>query len=151
MFKKMAVLAGAVALWVSTGAASAEMYKDYVPGKGVWVQTFVEVDSNHVDDYLTGLKASDVPAIEVLKKHGLVDDYKVMTTKSYAAGQPNVIIAVHFVSAEAMEPDQARDQAIEKDIYAAVPKSQDDAAIAAYEKYRKFTQISNWRTVEFTK
>jgi len=151
MFNRMVALVGAVTLLFSAGAASAEMYKDYVPGKGIWIETFVEVDPNHVDDYLTGLKASDIPGLEILKKHGLIDDYKFMTSDSYSAGQANVVIAVHYVSAAALEPDAARDQMIEKETYAAVPKTQDDAAIAGYEKYRKFAQISSWRTVEFTK
>ncbi len=151
MLNRMVALAGAVTLLFSAGAASAEIYKDYVPGKGIWVETFVEVDPNHLDDYLTGLKATDVPGLEILKKHGLIDDYKFTTSDSYSAGQPNVIIAVHYVSAAALEPDAARDQMIEKETYAAVPKTQGDAAIAGYEKYRKFSQISNWRSVEFTK
>jgi hypothetical protein len=147
----MVALAGAFTVLFSAGAASAEVYKDYVPGKGIWIETFIEVDPNHIDDYLTGLKASDIPGLEILKKHGLIDDYKFMESDSYAAGQPNVVIAVHYVSASALEPDAARDQMIEKETYAAVSKTQGDAAIAGYEKYRKFSQISAWHSIEFTK
>ncbi len=150
MLKKMVAVAGVFTLLFSAGAASAEIYKDYVPGKGIWIETFIEVDPNHVDDYLTGLKASDVPGLEILKKHGLIDEYKFMTSDSYATGQPNIVIAVHYVNAAALEPDSVRDQMIEKETYAAVSKSQGDAAIAGYEKYRKFSQISSWRSVEFT-
>jgi hypothetical protein len=146
-----AIVSLALALSATAGVASAEMYKDYTPGPGVWTSTAIEVDPNHVDDYLTGLKASDIPGLEILKKHGLIDNYTLMVSDTYVAGTPNVIISVHYVNAAALEPDQARDQMIEKEIYAAVPKAQGDTAIAGYEKYRKFLQITTWRSVEFTK
>lgn len=151
MFIKYIPAIGAGVLLLSAAAASAEMYKDYTPDPGIWSETVVEVDPNHVDDYLVGLKASQIPAMEIMKKHGLIDNYIFMVKDGYNAGAPNVIIATHYVNAAAMEPDQGRDQAIEKEIYATFSKEKGDAAVAGYEKYRKFTEINNWRTITFTK
>ncbi|MEA3068237.1 MAG: hypothetical protein QOK41_1644, partial [Sphingomonadales bacterium] len=61
---KKIVLGAASALalaWVSTPCA-AEPYVDYTPQKGYWTITAVDVDPNHVDDYLTGLRSSQVTA-----------------------------------------------------------------------------------------
>ena len=151
MFSKHLLAISASLLLMSATAASAEIYKDYTPDTGIWSETVIEVDPNHVDDYLVGLKASQVPALEIMKKHGLIDNYIFMVKDGYNAGAPNVIIATHFVNAAAMEPDQARDQAIEKEIYAAFSKEKGEAAVAGYEKYRKFIEINNWRTITFTK
>jgi hypothetical protein len=83
-----AVGAFAVA-WASVPCA-AEQYVDYTPQKGYWSINAVEVDPNHVDDYLTGLRASQVTAFEVLKRRGLIDDYKFMVRTGYVKGSPNV-------------------------------------------------------------
>ncbi len=133
------------------GTAHAKEYVDYGYGKGVWEITQIEVDPNHVDDYLTGLRQSEVPGFDIMKKHGIIDDYSFSVKNGYTKGMPNVVIAVHFVSAEGLMPDQARDQMLDKEIYAAFSEAQGKAAVAGYEKYRSFIDTSTWMDVTFKK
>ncbi len=96
-------------------AAAAEPYVDYTPQKGYWSINAVEVDPNHVDDYLTGLRSSQGSAFEVLKRRGLIDDYKFMVRTGYQKGSPNVLIMTHVPSTALDDPDQVRDQAVQKE------------------------------------
>lgn len=131
--------------------AVAEPYVDYTPQKGYWTINAVEVDPNHVDDYLTGLRSSQVSAFEVLKRRGLIDDYQFMTRNGYVKGSPNVLIMTHVPSSALDDPNQARDQAVEKEIYSAFSKERGEAAVRGYEKYRTFVDNGNWQTVTMAK
>lgn len=136
---------------VLAGTAHAKEYVDYGYGKGIWEITQVEVDPNHVDDYLSGLKQSEVPGFDIMKKHGIIDDYSFSVKNGYTKGMPNVVIAVHFVNAEGLMPDQARDQMLDKEINATMSEQAGKAAIAGYEKYRTFIDTSTWMDVTFKK
>lgn len=136
---------------VLAGTAHAKEYVDYGYGKGIWEITQVEVDPNHVDDYLSGLKQSEVPGFDIMKKHGIIDDYSFSVKDGYTKGMPNVVIAVHFVNAEGLMPDQARDQMLDKEINATMSEQAGKAAIAGYEKYRTFIDTSTWMDVTFKK
>ncbi len=131
--------------------AAAEAYKDYTPQKGYWTINAIEVDPNHVDDYLTGLRASQVTAFEVLKRRGLIDDYKFMVRNGLCKGSPNVLIMTHVPSSALDDPDQARDQAVEKEIYAAFSKQKGEEAVRGYEKYRTFIDNGNWTAMDMKK
>lgn len=136
-----------IAALVACGAASiaiAEQYVDYAPQPGLWRINAIEVDPNHVDDYLTGLRKSQVPAFEVLKKHGIIDDYKFLVREGYTKGKPSVLIATHLTSAAVLDPNKARDQMIDKEILAKFSKKDGEAAVAGYEKYREFLDDSLW-------
>jgi hypothetical protein len=150
---KKIVLGAASALalaWVSTPCA-AEPYVDYTPQKGYWTITAVDVDPNHVDDYLTGLRSSQVTAFEVLKRRGLIDNYQIMVRNGYEKGSPNVLIMTHSASTALIDPDQARDQAVQKEIYSAFSKEKGDAAVRGYEKYRTFVGTGDWGVVVMNK
>lgn len=150
---KKIVLGAASALalaWVSTPCA-AEPYVDYTPQKGYWTITAVDVDPNHVDDYLTGLRSSQVTAFEVLKRRGLIDNYQIMVRNGYEKGAPNVLIMTHSASTALIDPDQARDQAVQKEIYKAFSKEKGDAAVRGYEKYRTFVGTGDWGVVVMNK
>ena len=141
---------GAVAVTYASAAAS-EPYVDYTPQKGYWIITAVEVDPNHVDDYLTGLRSSEASAFDLLKRRGLIDDYKFMARNGYVKGSPNVLIMTHSSSTALIDPDQARYQAVQKEIYQAFSKDKFDAATRGYEKYRTFVDIGYWGTVIMNK
>jgi hypothetical protein len=143
--------AGAFALaFVSTPCVS-EPYVDYTPQKGYWRINAIEVDPNHVDDYLTGLRSSQVSAFEVLKRRGLIDDYRFMVRNGYVKGSPNVLIMTHVPNTALDDPEQARDQAVEKEIYSVFSKEKGDAAVKGYEKYRTFIDDGNWQTMVMSK
>lgn len=133
---------GAFAL--AATSAGAKPYVDYTPQKGYWDVNAVEVDPNHVDDYLTGLSKSLVPVFETLKRRGLIDEYKFMNRSGYVKGSPNVLILTHSRSFGTLDADRDRDQAVENEINTAFSEAQQDAAVAGYEKYRTFIDNAQW-------
>ena len=142
---------GAASIAFASAPATAKQYVDYTPQKGYWDINAVEVDPNHVDDYLTGLSKSLIPTYETLKKRGLIDDYKFMVRSGYVKGSPNVLLMTHSKSYGVLDADQARDQAIDKEIEALFTKEQNDAAIAGYEKYRTFIDNAQWTDIVMKK
>ena len=140
----------ATALLYAT-AAPARQYVDYTPEKGLWEINAIEVDPNHIDDYLTGLRKSQVPGFEVMKKHGIIDDYHFVVRNGYTKGSPNVLIETHYTSVAMLAPDKARDQMIEKEIFATFSEDAGKTAVAGYEKYRQFIDDSLWSEVTFAK
>ncbi|MEO5494828.1 MAG: hypothetical protein ABIR08_12485 [Sphingomonas sp.] len=145
-------LMGAVtATFVFGGVAIAKQYVDYTPQKGVWEINAIEVDPNHIDEYLTGLRKSQVPGFEVMKKRGIMDSYKFLVRTGYAKGSPNVLILTHLTSAAMLDPDQARDQAVEKEILATFSEEQGKVAVAGYEKYRQFLDDGLWSEMTMAK
>lgn len=146
----MTAALGALALCAAT-TARAEQYVDYTPETGVWDINAIDVDPNHIDDYLVGLKKSQVPFFEILKKRGMIDAYKFVVRNGYAKNSPSVLIMVHYTSMAALAPDKARDMAIDKEVRAGFSKAQGEAAVAGYEKYRTFIDDGQWTEVTMTK
>src|SRR5205085_8673699 len=125
--------ASALAMACAYAPLSAEPYVDYTPQKGYWTINAVEVDQNHVDDYLTGLRSSQVSAFEILKRRGLIDDYKFMVRTGYVKGSPNVLIMTHVPSSGLHDPDQDRHSAVRKEIYLSFSKETGVAAVRGCE------------------
>lgn len=140
---------GAIAL--AATPAAAKPYVDYTPQKGYWDINAVEVDPNHVDDYLTGLSKSLIPVFETLKRRGLIDQYKFMSRTGYVKGSPNVLILTHSQSYATLDAERERDLAIEREINAAFSEAKQDAAVAGYEKYRTFIDNAQWIDIEMKK
>ena len=150
--KRMTLAASAAALvFVASVPAFSEPYVDYTPQKGYWQITAIEVDPNHVDDYLTGLRKSDMPLFDVLKRRGLIDDYKFVVRNGYVKGAPNVLIMTHSASLASLDADKARDQAVQKEIDGLFSREQSRAAVAGYEKYRTFVDDGQWTDVVMAK
>jgi hypothetical protein len=141
-------LAGAV---VFSGAVAAEPYVDYTPHKGVWHVTTVRVDPNHIDDYLVGLKKVWVPGEEIAKAHGLIDGYQVMVKMNASDGQGNVLLIEHYPSMASLDADQARDQAMEKEVFAVMPKADSAQMVTGFDKYRTFVGDDYWNEMSFNK
>lgn len=142
------LFAGAAALaLVCAVPASAKPWVDYVPQKGFWQYTYVRVDVNHIDDYLTQMKSIWVPGREIDKKHGLIDDYQVMTNILGGAGDANVMLCVHYVSFAGLDPDKLRDMAIDEENAASLAH----AASADFNKYRTIVGSSIYVPVDYTK
>ena len=131
-------------------AAGGEPYVDYTPMKGVWEVQTIKVDPNHIDDYLTGLKKNFIPVLETLKKHGVIDRYLILQKLNSNAGS-NVQIVQHFPNTAVLDPDQARDQAIDREIKARMSKEESDKVIAGYDKYRSFEADEMWTEVDMSK
>jgi hypothetical protein len=149
---KTILLASAVAaLGVAASAVLAEPYVDYTPHKGAWHVMTLKVDPNHIDDYLVGLKKAWIPGEEVAKKHGIIDTYQIMTKMNAEGSDANVLLVEHIPSLDAMEPDQARDQAMEKEVFAIMSRDKIDAQVKDFEKYRSFVTDEYWNELTFTK
>lgn len=142
----------AVALAVLLGpvAARADKWVDHQPGKGVWQIQVVKVDPNKIDDYITGLTKSEIPALEILKKHGIIDDYFVMVkvnSGDYAHG--NVMLGRHYTSFAAMSPSVQEAPAIIAEVKRVVSHQAADSASSGYDKYRSFDTDEVWMPIEF--
>ncbi|HEY0281355.1 MAG TPA: hypothetical protein VGC27_01890 [Rhizomicrobium sp.] len=149
---KSVLFAGVCALALScTIPASAKQWVDYSPQKGYWEVMSVKVDPNKIDDYLTGLKATWVPGAEIAKKSGLIDDYEVMIKLNAADGNGNVLLCLHYTSFANLDPNKKRDQALDKEFEAALPKDKADAAVAGFDKIRTFVGDDIYVPVTFTK
>ena len=61
-----------------------------------------------------------------------------MVRTGYVKGSPNVLIMTHVPSTALDDPDQARDQAVQKEMYSVFSKQKGDEAVRGYEKYRTF-------------
>ena len=147
-----ASMALALAAAALTGpAARAEPYKDYTPQKGTWNVQAIAVDPNHVDDYLTGIRKSLITGFEIMKKRGMIDDYWVMARAGYVKDSPNILIGVHYPSLATLEPDKTRDEAVDKEVYAAFSKEMGEKAVKGYEAYRTFIDDAFYNVIEFAK
>lgn len=144
----------ALALCASAGLATtvaAEPWTDWTPTKGATEVMTLKVDPNHIDDYLTGIKTSLVPSQEIAKKHGLIDDFMVLVRMDSSGGGANVMFVTHYPSLAAMEPDKARDQAMEQENYAVMSKEKGEALVGGFDKYRNFVGDGFWQVMDMGK
>jgi hypothetical protein len=148
---KIIVLAAAASCLTAT-AAFAEEWTDYTPMKGAYVKTMVHVEPAKIDDYLTNvIKKVWIPAQESGKRHGLIDTYTVQIKSDHNGPGPNVALIVHYATMAAMDPDKARDQAMDKEFQAIQPRSEEPAIVAERAKYRTVLSEERWTSVDFPK
>jgi len=150
----MKIIVGAACAAAAIAMASVgwtEPYKDYTPQKGAWQVQEVHVDPNHIDDYLTGLKATYIPSQEIAKKHGIIDSYLILVRMDAGGNGDNVMLVTHYPSLAGLEPDKARDQAMEQENYAAVSKEKGESMVAGFERYRTFVRDGYWQVMDLGK
>ena len=106
----------AVALTVFAGSASADLdpWTDYDIGSTISNVTTVKVDSNMIDKYLEGLKATWAPANDVAVELGQIEGYSIYVSQLPASGDFNVILVVRMKDAADMQPDKAEYDAFMK-------------------------------------
>lgn len=147
---KKTMLVCGIALFGFAQMAAAEPYVDYTPTKGLVHVQFIKVDPNHIDDYIVGLKKTWVPGEEAAKHHGVIDSYWI-DVKLNAGDGANVVLGEHLVSAAMLDPDKARDQAIDKESYAAMSKDAMQEKVKDFDKYRTFVRDEYWTTLDLGK
>jgi hypothetical protein len=147
---KILLAIGLAAGLLTAGVAFAEPYTDYTPVKGAWHVTTIKVDPNHIDDYVTGLKKTWATGEELAKKHGVIDQYMILLKLNSGAGA-NVQLIEHYPSLANLEPDKARDQALQKEGEAMVSKDNMTKSVGEFDKYRTFVSDEFWTSLEFTK
>lgn len=101
------VLAGIIL----TGAASIananlDPWTDYDISSTVSNVTTVKVDSNMIDKYLEGLKATWAPANDVAVELGQIEGYGIYVSQLANSGDFNVILVVRMKDAADMQPNQ---------------------------------------------
>lgn len=148
--KTMLYAAAAAATLALAAPAFAEPYDDYTPQKGAWEVQEIHVDPNHIDDYLTGLKHSWYPQQELAKRKGIIDQYMVMVKLNASGRDANVMLAQHYPSMAVLDPDRARDKAIEQEGYAIASKEKQEAAVSGYDKYRTFMSDNIWTVMDMS-
>ena len=146
--------AAAVVAGLALGAAAtarAEIWVDWSPGKGITEKQYIQVAPGHLDDYLTGLRKTWAPQQELRKKHGVITDYVVLLRDHRDGPDDTVALITIYPSGGAMDPDRARDMAIDSEYRAQMPKAQSDAMQEQYGTYRTRVADELWRTAEFPK
>jgi hypothetical protein len=100
--------------FASIANADLEAWKDYDIGSVLSNVTTVKVDSNMIDKYLEGLKATWAPANDVAIELGQIESYSIYVSQLANSGDFNVILVVRMKDAADMQPDQAEYEAFMK-------------------------------------
>jgi len=106
---KIRHLLAVAALTAFAGTASADLdaWTDYDIGSTLSNVTTVKVDSNMIDKYLEGLKATWAPANDVAIELGQIESYSIYVSQLAASGDFNVILVVRMADAADMQPNKA--------------------------------------------
>jgi hypothetical protein len=91
----------------STASADLDVWTDYDIGSGLSNVTTVKVDSNMIDKYLEGLKATWAPANDVAIELGQIEGYNIYVSELANSGDFNVILVIRMKDAADMQPNQA--------------------------------------------
>jgi hypothetical protein len=104
----------------------------------------------HVEDYLKLLHTYWVPMEEIEKKHGIIDDYRVLIKINSAEGS-NVLLLEHYPTLSAMDPDRARDAAVQRESDAFMSQDKSSKMLDSIDGYRTFSHDDIYRSVELAK
>lgn len=98
----------ALSLFGLAGTAAADLtsWTDYDISANVSNVTTVKVDSNMIDKYLEGLRATWVTGNEAAKALGQIKDYGIYVSQLPNGGQFNVVLVVEFESAADLQPNK---------------------------------------------
>ena len=99
--------AATLTAFASSASADLEAWVDYDIGSTLSNVTTVKVDSNRIDTYLEGLKATWAPANDVAIELGQIESYSIYVSQLAASGDFNVILVVRMADAADMQPNQA--------------------------------------------
>ena len=100
--------------FASIASADLEAWTDYEIGSVLSNVTTVKVDSNMIDKYLEGLKATWAPANDVAVELGQIESYGIYVSELANSGDFNVILVVRMSDAADMQPDQSEYEAFMK-------------------------------------
>ena len=102
---KMRTLFASLALIVSANAfADLTPWTDYDIDGELSNVTTVRVDSNMIDKYLEGLRATWITGNEAAKAVGQIKDYAIYVSQLPNSGDFNVVLVVSFESAADLQP-----------------------------------------------
>jgi hypothetical protein len=102
------LLAGCIlASFASIASADLDAWTDYDIAEGVSNVTTVKVDSNMIDKYLEGLKATWAPANDVAIELGQIESYSIFVSELANSGDFNVVLVTNMKNASDLQPNQA--------------------------------------------
>lgn len=127
-------------LFCFAGIASADLepWTDYEVSEGVSNVTTIKVDSNMIDKYLEGLRDTWVPANEVAKELGQIEDYGIYVSQLPNGGEFNVVLVVEYASSADMQPDKAEYEAFMK-AWGKENQEKSDKIVVTYPDIRTIT------------
>ena len=128
------VLAG----FASTASADLDAWTDYDISSGISNVTTVKVDSNMIDKYLEGLKATWAPANDVAVELGQIEGYNIYVSQLANSGDFNVILVVRMKDAADMQPNQEDYDAFMKK-WGEAAQEQSDKIVMTYPDIRTIT------------
>jgi hypothetical protein len=143
------VLVGfALSGFASIASADLEAWTDYDIGSTVSNVTTVKVDSNMIDKYLEGLKATWAPANDVAVELGQIEGYSIFVSELANSGDFNVILVVRMKGAADMQPSQANYDAFMKK-WGEENQKLSDKIVVTYPDIREITGEYLMREITF--
>jgi len=122
-------------------------WKDYQVSDAVWQVTTVKVEAGMGDAYLEGLKKTWLSSMEIRKKLGQVEDYKIFLSDLFMSGDFNMMLVVKFKSTADMAPNKAKYEAFMKEWGEVRQKEAKDLSQKSYPTLRKITGQYDFREV----
>jgi hypothetical protein len=141
-------LLAAVALaFATTASADLTPWKDYQLSDSVWQISTIKVEPGMGDAYLEGLKKTWVAGMELRKKLGYVEDYKILWSDLPSSGEFNVLLLVKFKNSAELAPNKAKYDAFMKEWGEARQKDAKELQQKVYPNIRKITGQYDFREV----
>jgi hypothetical protein len=137
-FLKLTIAAGALAA-AAVALADLTPWKDYTIGESILYVTTVRVEPNMADLYLEGLKNTWVPTMEVAKKLGQIEEYRIYASSTPQSGDFNLMLTVRYKNAAALAPNKERFEAFTKEFGEGRIKQATEHAQKSYPAIRKIT------------
>ena len=132
----------------SVASADLEPWTDYDINSSISNVTTVKVDSNMIDKYLEGLKATWAPANDVAVELGQIESYGIYVSQLADSGDFNVILVVRMKDAADMQPNQEDDAAFMKK-WGEENQKKSDKVVLTYPDIRTITGEYLMREITF--
>ena len=147
---KLRHMLAAVALTCFANVASADLepWTDYDISSTVSNITTIKVDSNMIDKYLEGLKATWAPANDVAIELGQIAGYNIYVSELANSGDFNVVLVISMNDIGDMQPDQAEYDAFMKK-WGAENQEISDKIVVTYPDVRTITGEYLMREITF--
>lgn len=101
----------AAVVTAAPAAAQLQPYRDYIVSDSVSSVTTVKVQSNRIEDYLEGIRATWVASNEAARQLGQLESYSVFVSDLPNSGDFNVVLVVRFANTSDLAPNRARYEA----------------------------------------
>ena len=137
-----------LASFANVATADLDPWTDYDIGEGVSNVTTVKVDSNMVDKYLEGLKATWAPANDVAVELGQIESYSIFVSELQNSGDFNVVLVVNMKSAADLQPSKDRYEAFMKK-WGKENEKKSDEIVVTYPDIREITGEYLMREITF--